>query len=100
MSPIVELREVNKAFADKSTGKSKPVLENISITLDKGNVVALMGANGSGKTTLLRIWAGLDIPDSGETRPEDLGASLTVDLLFIELVKCIGDRTAITKERR
>jgi len=82
MGTIVELREINKAFTDKNTGTSRTILKDVSLTLDRGNIVALMGANGSGKTSLLRILGGLDTPDSGETTPHGPGTSLTVDLLF------------------
>src|SRR2546430_851288 len=82
MGTIVELREISKAFTDKNTGTSKTILKDVSLTLDRENVVALMGANGSGNTTLLRIMGGLDNPVSGETIPDSPGSSLTVDLLF------------------
>lgn len=43
-----------------------PVLDNISIDMDRGQVVSLIGPNGSGKTTLIKCLLGLVIPDSGE----------------------------------
>lgn len=45
---------------------SFPVLRNCSLSIDQGEVVALVGASGSGKTTLLRLIAGLDQPQSGD----------------------------------
>ncbi|GLX00197.1 ABC transporter ATP-binding protein [Microtetraspora sp. NBRC 16547] len=46
-------------------GAETPALRGVSIRLDRGEVVALVGENGSGKTTLSRILAGLYAPDGG-----------------------------------
>jgi ATP-binding cassette subfamily F protein 3 len=43
----------------------KSILKDVSLTLNQGDRVGLIGPNGSGKTTLLRILAGLEEPDSG-----------------------------------
>ncbi|WP_435881161.1 ABC transporter ATP-binding protein [Streptosporangium subroseum] len=46
-------------------GSSAPALQGMSITIDRGEVIALVGENGSGKTTLAKILSGLYEPDSG-----------------------------------
>ena len=43
---------------------STPVLRNVDVIADAGQVIGLIGANGSGKTTLLRILANLREPDA------------------------------------
>jgi phospholipid/cholesterol/gamma-HCH transport system ATP-binding protein len=59
-APIVEVNEVWKAFDEK------PVLRGISLSLEKGITLAVMGGSGSGKTVLLRTIDGLIAPDAGE----------------------------------
>ncbi|TFH21305.1 MAG: metal ABC transporter ATP-binding protein [Myxococcales bacterium] len=60
--PVVELRDVCLSLNDV------PVLENIDLTLERDDYVAILGPNGSGKTTLLKIILGLIEPDRGEVR--------------------------------
>ena len=48
----------------KSFGKTE-VLKGISFSLNKGEVLAIIGSSGSGKTTLLRCLNFLEIPDAG-----------------------------------
>src|SRR5437867_7736891 len=58
--PLVELRDVWKSF------EANHVLRGISLELQRGTTLAVMGGSGAGKTVLLRIIAGLVRPDSGE----------------------------------
>lgn len=52
---------------DKLTKRFKTVtvLDNVSITLERGRIYGLIGNNGAGKTTFMRILAGLSLPSSG-----------------------------------
>jgi zinc transport system ATP-binding protein len=58
-SVLLAAKSINKDFADKQ------ILENISLTIEEGQIVTLIGPNGAGKTTLVRIALGLLQPDSG-----------------------------------
>jgi iron(III) transport system ATP-binding protein len=58
---LLEVKEVKKTF-----NKGKIVaLNNVSLSLIKGNIVAIVGESGSGKTTLIRLITGLEVLDSG-----------------------------------
>jgi len=59
MKHILSLQNISKSF-DKTK-----VLENISLDIDKGKIISLLGKSGSGKTTLLNIIAGFETSDSG-----------------------------------
>ena len=59
---ILEVEHIRKSF-DKTE-----VLKDISFSLDKGNVVSIIGSSGSGKTTLLRCLNFLERPDQGRIK--------------------------------
>ena len=57
---MIRLRHIFRRFGEKT------VLKDISLTIDKGETIAIIGGSGSGKSTLLRLMIGLDRPSSGE----------------------------------
>lgn len=58
-SSFLEVRNITNCYDDET------VLQDISFTLDRGEILCLLGPSGSGKTTLLRILAGLEPKESG-----------------------------------
>jgi phospholipid/cholesterol/gamma-HCH transport system ATP-binding protein len=60
--PIVELVDVRKRF------ERNEVLKGVSLTVDRGETMVIMGGSGSGKTVTLRLIAGLIAPTSGRVR--------------------------------
>ena len=57
----IKLNEISYAYA----GTDKNILENVNLTIHKGETVALIGSSGAGKTTLADVFLGLLIPQNG-----------------------------------
>ena len=72
-------------------GKVVPVIGDLSLSLDKGEIVSIVGPSGCGKTTLLNTLCGLIVPDAGRIKwygrelagqPQNVGYMLQKDLLL------------------
>jgi len=68
---IIELNSISKRYRNADGN----AVDQVSFSLEKGEILALVGESGSGKTTLLRLIAGLEHPDTGNIR---LGGDIIV----------------------
>lgn len=66
MDPIVQIRELTRVY--KQGEIDVVALNGVSLDIEEGEFVALMGPSGSGKSTLLHIIAGIDRPSSGSCK--------------------------------
>ncbi|WP_127901004.1 ABC transporter ATP-binding protein [Solirhodobacter olei] len=74
--PAIDVRGLVKRYGDKT------VVDDVTITVEKGEIAGFLGPNGSGKTTTIRIMCGLLKPDAGTGRV--LGMDLARDALKIK----------------
>lgn len=70
---MIELRHITKVFRAQDT--ETIALDNINLSIDKGEFVAIMGPSGCGKSTLLHLMGLLDSPTSGKVMINGLEAS-------------------------
>ncbi len=84
---LIELRDVSKTYFIGEI--HVPVLKGITLDIERGEYVALMGASGSGKSTLMNILGCLDRPTTGEYRLDGM-----------EVGSISGDERALVRNRK
>ena len=83
--PILEAQNISKIY--HKAGEAIPVLNNLHIAVERGEILVLMGPSGSGKSTLLNILGTLDPDFSGSLIIDELYISNTVDITSIRRQK-------------
>ncbi len=78
---MINVQKLNKSYNELH------VLKNVNLTIEKGEIVSIVGASGAGKTTLLQILGTLDQPDVKNTELLQINGKNILDLKDIELSK-------------
>ncbi|WP_069763088.1 ABC transporter ATP-binding protein [Streptomyces sp. LUP47B] len=84
-----EIRFENVSFTYPGDA-TRPALDDVTLTLPLGKIVALVGENGSGKTTLVKLLAGLYAPDRGRILWDNLDAAHADRQLLAERVAMVA----------
>ena len=79
--PFVTATALNKSYA--VAGNRLHVLRDLELSVERGEMVAIVGASGVGKSTLLHVLGGLDRPDSGEVRVGDVDVGRVSDAALV-----------------
>ena len=85
--PAIEFRHVSKEYDDAATGTTKRVLDDVSLSVARGEFVCVIGSSGGGKTTLLKMVNGLIEPTSGDVLVEGRNVR---DVDLVQLRRNIG----------
>jgi len=83
--PLLEAQNISKIY--HKAGEAIPVLNNLHIAVERGEILVLIGPSGSGKSTLLNILGTLDSDFSGSLIIDELYISNTVDITSIRRQK-------------
>lgn len=89
LDPVLRISDINFSY-----GRLQ-VLFGISLEVQRGEALALLGTNGAGKSTLLRVAAGLEVPSSGQVEFDgrDITGAFAEDVVRCGLVLVFGGRS-------
>ncbi len=79
----------SKGLAAENSGSSTDILSNVNLTLNRGDVVFLIGANGSGKSTLAKIITGIFTPTTGSVKVDQQAISEVNNVDYRQLFSAI-----------
>lgn len=82
-SPVIELSHISRRFGEGNAAVT--VLKDISLRVNAGEMLAIIGASGSGKSTLMNILGCLDKPSEGEMRIMDVPAHVATSEQLAQL---------------
>jgi putative ABC transport system ATP-binding protein len=82
-TPVIQIEDISKIYGTGETVVR--ALDRVSMRVDRGEYVAIMGASGSGKSTLMHIIGALDVPTAGTYRLDgiDIGGLSETDLALV-----------------
>lgn len=83
MSDIIKLDGVSFGYADPETEQKTKIFDNLSLSIEEGSFVAVLGHNGSGKSTLSRLLNGMILPDEGTVTVNGLSTADERNMLDI-----------------
>lgn len=83
MSDIIKLDGVSFGYADPETEQKTKIFDNLSLSIEEGSFVAVLGHNGSGKSTLSRLLNGMILPDEGTVTVDGLSTADERNMLDI-----------------
>lgn len=72
-TPVIEVRDLRKTF--KLGDQVVHAVDGVSFTVNRGEIIGIVGPSGSGKSTLLGLLGGLDTPDGGTVSLDDVAIS-------------------------
>ena len=82
---LIQLQNISKHYENPKTGIKQEVLKNISLAVEKGESIAIVGPSGSGKSTLLNIIGTLDKPSDGIANIDGIDVSKMKDKQLAEV---------------